>query len=163
MNGWDQSNTISGETNAFKWLFKSQRIERRRSNLLKLRRFDEWVRLGDLFATGRFEIEGASMDLRVPVSPAKSRSAPALEPSQPDPFPTRGTPVRPFLLLLRRRYRHRHVLRRYLQFSRWVLNEGMDQRSRDGSYHRRWRRYGGERGWALLLLFKTEIAVAVGA
>ena len=159
MNGWDPSVL----TDAFYMKMKKSTHRTAPSNLLKLPRFDQRVGLRDLFATGRFEIEGASMDLRVPVGPAKRRPAPALEPGQPDPFPTRGTPVRPFLLLLRRRYRHRHVLRRYLQFSRWVLNEGMDQRSRDGSYHRRWRRYGGERGWALLLLFKTEIAVAVGA
>lgn len=128
MNGSDQPKhhpDFSG-TDAFKMKTeKSQRIQRRlRSYLLKLRRFDERVRLRDLLAAGRFEIEGASVNLRVPVGPAKSRPAPALESGQPDPFPARRAPIRPFLLrLLRRRLRRRShrrrdfLRRRYLQFS----------------------------------------------
>lgn len=164
------------ETDAFKWRQKSQCIERLGSNLLKLRRFDQRVRLRDLFTTGRFEVEGASMDLGVPVDPAVSRPAPALESGQPDPFPARRATIRPFqLLLLRRRqprrsHRHRSVLRRYIQFSWWILNERWDRRRRDGSDLRRRRgRYGGERWFdggfhgGLLLLLETEIAVAIGA
>ena len=86
---------------------RGKRDQRFRSYFLELRGYDQRISLSDLLAPSRFEIERASVNLRVPVGPTESRPAPAHEPGQPDPFPARGAPIRPLLrrllLLLRRR------------------------------------------------------------
>ena len=57
-----------------------QRKQRLRSYLLELRGYNQRVSLRDLLAPSRFEIERASVNLRIPVGPAESRPAPAHEP-----------------------------------------------------------------------------------
>ena len=96
------------------------------SDLVELIGLNDGIGFGDLLSSHLFEIEGATVVLRVPVGPAERHSAPALEPREPHAPPARQAPVRH-----RRRRRRRSNRNRLLRLRFGLFN--------DENRRRRWR------------------------
>ena len=94
------------------------------SDLVELIGLDDGIGFGDLLSSHLFEIEGATVVLRVPMGPAERHSAPALEPREPHAPPARQAPVR------HRRRRRRSNRNRLLRLRFGLFNDENRRRRR---------------------------------
>jgi len=93
------------------------------SDLVELLGLDDGIGFGDLLSSHLFEIEGATVVLRVPVGPAERHSALALEPREPHAPPARQAPVR-------HRHRRRSNRNRLIRLRFGLFNDENRRRRR---------------------------------